>query len=236
MSGRLGTRGIVALDRAGWHDADRLVSALGDDVEFYKVGLELFTAEGPAVVRELIGRGRRIFLDLKLHDIPNTVAGAARAAGRLGVDLLTVHASGGEAMVQAAVEAAHEASGGRTQVLAVTVLTSLDADHLPAHFRRDLAMADLVHALAAEAVVAGAGGLVCSGAEVATLRSRLGDAPLLVVPGTRPAGADAQDQARVVTPQDALAAGADWLVVGRAVTAAADPRAAWGAFWAGVAR
>ena len=233
MSEAFAAPGIVALDRPGWHEADRLVGALGDDVAFYKVGLELFAAEGPAVVRELGSRGKRVFLDLKLHDIPNTVAGAARAAGRLGVDLLTVHAAGGADMVQAAAEAAREASGGRTQVLAVTVLTSLSAERLPAHFRRDLAMADLVHALAAEAVAAGAGGLVCSGAEVATLRARLGAAPLLVVPGTRPAGTDAQDQARVVTPQEALAAGAAGRAVGRAGTAAADPRAAWSAFWNG---
>ena len=127
--------GIVALDRSAWHEADRLVTALGDDVDFYKVGLELFTAEGPAVVRELSGRGKRLFLDLKLHDIPNTVAGAARAAGRLGVELLTVHASGGSAMVKAAVDAAREASGGRTRILAVTVLTS----HPPSACRRTTA-------------------------------------------------------------------------------------------------
>jgi orotidine-5'-phosphate decarboxylase len=227
--------GIVALDRPGWHDADRLVSALGDDVGFYKVGLELFTAEGPAVVRELTGRGKRIFLDLKLHDIPTTVAGAARAAGRLGAELLTVHAAGGGAMVAAAVDAAREASGGRTRVLAVTVLTSLAEDRLPASLRRDLPLADLVAAAADEACAAGADGLVCSGAEVGALRARVGAERLLVVPGTRPPGADTQDQARVVTPREALAAGADWLVVGRAVTAAGDPRAAWAAFWDGPA-
>jgi len=223
--------GIVALDRGDWPAADRLVTALGDDVDFYKIGLELFTAEGPAVVKEIGGRGKRIFLDLKLHDIPNTVAGAARAAGRLGVDLLTVHAGGGGAMIAAACEAARSAGGGRTRILAVTVLTSHAPERLPANYRRDLALSDLVVALADDALAAGADGLVCSGEEVRALRARFGAEPLLVVPGTRPPGADAQDQARVVTPQAALAAGATALVVGRAVTAALDPRAAWAEFW-----
>ncbi|MEO6462166.1 MAG: orotidine-5'-phosphate decarboxylase, partial [Candidatus Eisenbacteria bacterium] len=218
----IGRPGIVALDRPAWLDAERLVGALGECASFYKVGLELFAAEGPAVVRELTGRGKRVFLDLKLHDIPTTVAGAARAAAGHGADLLTVHAGGGADMVRAAAEAAAEASGGRTVVLAVTVLTSLAAERLPGSFRRDLALTDLVVAMAEESLAAGAGGLVCSGAEVGALRGRVGTAPVLVVPGTRPAGASAQDQARVVTPQAALAAGADWLVVGRAVTAAPD--------------
>ncbi len=223
--------GIVALDRPSWPDADRLVSALGEEVTFYKVGLELFTSEGPGVVRELVGRGKRVFLDLKLHDIPNTAAGAARAAGRLGASLLTVHAAGGAAMVRAAVEAAAEASAGRTRILAVTVLTSLGEGRLPASFPTDRPVASLVEALAAEALTAGAPGLVCAGSEVGGLRRRYGDAPLLVVPGTRPAGAGAQDQVRVVTPQAALEAGANWLVVGRAVTEAPDPRVAWRTFW-----
>ncbi len=225
--------GILALDAPGWAAADRVVTALGDAVSFYKVGLELFTDEGPAVVRELRGRGKRIFLDLKLHDIPNTVAGAARAAGRLGAELLTVHAAGGPAMVRAAASAAREGSGGRTKVLAVTVLTSLSEGQLPASFPSNRSIEDLVIVLAEEALVAGADGLVCSGAEVAALRRRFGATPLLVVPGTRPHGADVQDQARVVTPQAALDAGASWLVVGRAVTAAADPRSAWRTFWQG---
>jgi orotidine-5'-phosphate decarboxylase len=223
--------GIVALDRPSWPEADRLVSALGDEVSFYKVGLELFASEGPGVVRELVGRGKRVFLDLKLHDIPNTAAGAARAAGRLGASLLTVHAAGGAAMVRAAVDAAAESSAGRTRILAVTVLTSLAAGRLPASFPPGASVASLVESLAAEALTAGAPGLVCSGAEVGGLRRRFGEAPLLVVPGTRPAGAQAQDQARVVTPHAAIEAGANWLVVGRAVTEAPDPRAAWRAFW-----
>ena len=235
MSEAAGRPGIVALDRPSWPEALRLVEGLGARAGFYKVGLELFTAEGPGTVRELKGRGKRVFLDLKLHDIPTTVAGAAKAAARLGADLLTGHAAGGAAMVRAAAEAAAEGSAGKTRVLAVTVLTSLSAESLPASFRRDRALDDVVLALAEESVTNGAGGLVCSGAEVGALRLRLGTAPLLVVPGTRPPGADTQAQARVVTPRAALDAGADWLVVGRAVTAAGDPAAAWDAFWDGTA-
>jgi orotidine-5'-phosphate decarboxylase len=226
-------RGIVALDRPNWSEAERLVVALGSAVDFYKVGLELFVADGPGVVRELKGRGKRVFLDLKLHDIPTTVFGAARAAARLEADLLTVHAAGGADMVRAACEGVATAGGGRTCVLGVTVLTSLSAANLPRAFRRDVPLAQVVTDLAGEAVEAGAGGVVCAGAEIAAVRGRVGDVPWLVVPGTRPAGAEAQDQARVVTPGDALEAGASWLVVGRSVTASADPRAAWEAFWAG---
>jgi orotidine-5'-phosphate decarboxylase len=225
--------GIVALDRPGWRDAEQLVTRLGDAVSFYKVGLELFVSDGPAVVKELTARGKRVFLDLKLHDIPNTVAGAARAAARLDAELLTVHASGGADMIRAACQAAAEASAGRTRVLAVTVLTSLAEGRLPAGFRTDVPLATLVCDLAEEAVAAGAAGLVCSGEEVGAVRARVGREPWLVVPGTRPPGAEAQDQARVVTPKDALAAGATRLVVGRAVTASDDPLAAWEAFWAG---
>ena len=218
--------GILALDMPGWAAADRMVQALGDDVSFYKVGLELFAGEGPGVVRELAGRGKRVFLDLKLHDIPNTVAGATRSASRLGAEFLTVHAAGGQAMVRAAVGAA-----GATRILAVTVLTSLAEGALPASFPPDARIDDLVVRLADDALAAGAHGLVCSGAEVHALRERFGPTPILVVPGTRPHGAGHGDQARVVTPRTALDAGASWLVVGRAVTGAADPRGAWRAFW-----
>ena len=218
--------GILALDQPSWPAADRLVRALGDAVPFYKVGLELFTAEGPAVVRELRGSGKRIFLDLKLHDIPNTVGGAAKSAAALGAEMLTVHAAGGPAMVRAAVE-----SAGGTRILAVTVLTSLAEGALPASFPSGAKVEDLVLKLAEESLQAGAHGLVCSGAEVGALRKRFGAAPLLVVPGTRPHGAGHGDQARVVSPKEALDAGASWLVVGRAVTGAADPLAAWRTFW-----
>jgi orotidine-5'-phosphate decarboxylase len=226
-------RGIVALDRPSWDEAAALVDSLGDAVRFYKVGLELFTSCGPAAVSSLRERGQEVFLDLKLHDIPNTVAGAARAAARLGASLLTVHAGGGAEMVRAAVEAAR-AENAATRVIAVTALTSLRAAALPAHFRRDLPLEAIVLALTDEALAAGAAGVVLSGAEVRAVKDRFGEGCLCVVPGVRAGGGAAHDQARVVTPESALRDGADYLVVGRAVTAAADPRAAWSALWSSV--
>jgi orotidine-5'-phosphate decarboxylase len=223
-------RGIVALDCSSTAEAGRLVDALGVAVGFYKVGLELFTAAGPDAVAGLTGRGKRVFLDLKLHDIPSTVAGAARAAGRLGADLVTVHAGGGTDMVRAAVEAAGAARIG-TRVIAVTTLTSLDAAALPSHFRRDRPLGEIVLGLAEEALGAGAAGIVCAGPEVALVKRRLGERCLCVVPGIRAPGGARHDQARAVTPAAALGAGADYLVIGRAVTAAADPPAAWRALW-----
>ena len=218
--------GIVALD-GDRETAQHLVSSLGDAVSFYKVGLELFTAAGPQVVRELRGQGKRIFLDLKLHDIPNTVAGAARNASSLGVELLTVHAGGGPEMIRAAVDAAD----GQLAVIAVTVLTSLSAERLPAHFRSDRPLAEIVLALTEESLQAGARGVVLSGAELAAVKERFGEKCLCVVPGVRAQGGAAHDQARVVTPQSALAAGADYLVIGRAVTAAKDPIQGWRELW-----
>jgi orotidine-5'-phosphate decarboxylase len=223
-------RGIVALDASASGRALALVDALGADVIFYKIGLELFAAEGPEAVRAVRERGKRVFLDLKLHDIPNTVAGAARAAAGLGAALLTVHAGGGRAMVQAAVEAA----GAQTRVLGVTALTSLDPRALPAHFRRDRPLGEIVLDLAEEALAAGAAGIVCAAAEVAGVKRRFGARCLCVVPGIRAAGSARDDQARAASPGEALRAGADLLVIGRTVTAAADPRAAWRALWADV--
>lgn len=220
-------RGIVALDCADWVSAERLVAALGGAVGSYKVGLELFTAEGPDAVRRLAGLGKSVFLDLKLHDIPNTVAGAAARAAALGAELLTVHAAGGPEMVRAAVHAAE----GRVAVIAVTVLTSLSERALPAHFRRDRPLAAQVLDLTDEAIAAGAAGVVLSGAEVRAVKERFGARCLCVVPGVRAAGEAAHDQARVVTPAQALAAGADRLVIGRAVTQAEDPTSAWSQLW-----
>jgi orotidine-5'-phosphate decarboxylase len=225
--------GIVALDRPAWAEAERLVEALGDAAGFYKVGLELFTASGPEAVAALRGRGKRVFLDLKLHDIPNTAAGAARAAARHGASLLTVHAGGGTAMVRAAVDAAREANP-ETRVIAVTALTNLDPKALPAHFRTDRSLPEIVLDLTEEALEAGAAGVVLSGAELGAVKQRFGARCLCVVPGVRAQGGAAHDQARVVTPADALALGADHLVIGRAVTEASDPLAAWHALWAGV--
>ncbi len=212
------SRIIAALDVANLPDALRLSSALGDSVGLVKVGLELFSSEGPNAGTALREAGREVFLDLKLHDIPNTVAGAARVADKLGAAMLTVHASGGTAMIAAA----RQAYGGT--LLAVTILTSLDAPALGAVGLAG-APSEAVLRLAKLAMAAGADGLVCSPQEVAVLRAALGPAPLLVVPGIRPAGAGQNDQARTGTPKTAVAAGADFLVVGRPLSESSDPRA-----------
>jgi orotidine-5'-phosphate decarboxylase len=223
---------IVALDVGRVDEALALARTLGDSCRFYKVGSELFTAAGPAVVQALQDEmGADVFLDLKLHDIPNTVAGAVRSAAALGVRLLTVHASGGRAMLQAAQEAAQAAAarggGHACDLLAVTVLTSLDAGSLGAAWgRRELEVEREVFRLAGDAVEAGLHGIVCSGAEAAAVRAAYGDRLALLVPGIRLAGGSAHDQRRVMTPAAAQAAGARYLILGRAVTAAADPRRA----------
>lgn len=210
---------IVPLDQPDLDAALRLVDELGDEADLYKVGLELFTRVGPEVVHRLKQRGHGVFLDLKLLDIPNTVAGAVRAAAALGVDLLTVHATGGEAMLAAAAEACD----GRTRLLAVTVLTSFSSDGLGAVFARPVDdLAGEVERLALLARGAGIDGVVSSVYEVPRLRQALGPEGLLVTPGIRLAGGDAHDQARVATPEAAVRAGADHLVVGRAITAAPD--------------
>jgi orotidine-5'-phosphate decarboxylase len=226
-SPELSGHGIVALDYSDWRSARALVDALGDEVGFYKVGLELFSAAGPEAVRDLKNLGKQVFLDLKLHDIPNTVAGATRRARDLGVDLLTVHAGGGREMIQAAAEAA----GSDVRVLAVTVLTSLSSDSLPAHFRRDRSLAEIVLALTEETISSGAAGVVLSGQEVSQIKSRFGDGCLCVVPGIRPAGSATHDQSRVVTPHSALSDGADYLVIGRAVNQSEDPLRSWRELW-----
>jgi orotidine-5'-phosphate decarboxylase len=210
-----------ALDFAGWAEAEPFARAIAPQVGMLKVGLELFAAEGPPVVRAAAALGRPVFLDLKLHDIPATVEGAARNAAATGASLLTVHASGGAEMVRAAVRGA----GGRLRVLAVTVLTSLDGTALDAIGLAGPPEAAVVR-LARLAVGAGAGGLVCSPQEVAAVRAAVGPGPLLVVPGVRPAGSARGDQARVATPAEAVRAGADVIVVGRPLRDAPDPVAA----------
>jgi orotidine-5'-phosphate decarboxylase len=220
---------IVALDVPAAADAIALARALGDRCRFYKVGSELFTAAGPDFVRELRDDvGADVFLDLKFHDIPNTVAGAVRSAAKLGVRLLTVHASGGPPMLEAAQRAAADEAGVDCGVLAVTVLTSLDADVLGRTWGRPdrLDMSREVLRLATLAADAGLHGIVCSGAEVAAVRARFGDRLAPLVPGIRLAGGAAHDQARVMSPSAAQQAGARYLILGRAVTAAADPRVA----------
>jgi orotidine-5'-phosphate decarboxylase len=226
---------IVALDVSSTREAQKIVVELGDAAQIYKVGMQLYTAVGPEIVRELVGSGHEVFLDLKYHDIPNTVAAAVREAAQLGVSMLTVHAAGGAKMLEAAVGATR--SGGATpgtavdahpavpQVLAVTVLTSMDEKAL-GQTGVSTPILDQVLRLASIALGAGCAGVVSSAKEVKALRARCGDAFLAVTPGVRPAGSEHGDQARVVTPSDAIAAGASHIVVGRPITAAKDPRAA----------
>jgi orotidine-5'-phosphate decarboxylase len=218
-------RMIVALDVPTAAAAMALVDRLGDSVLWFKVGLELFTAEGPGVVRALTGRGKRVFLDLKLHDIPNTVAGAVRSVSRLGVDLLTVHAEGGPAMLRAAVSARNEAPDSALKLLGVTVLTSLDGTEYPEVYR-SVDARSRVEVFARAAREAGMDGVVASALELDALVAALPGEFLKVIPGIRPAGTGAGDQARTATPAAALRAGASHLVVGRAITAAPDPPAA----------
>lgn len=215
---------IVALDVANAAKAQSLVQTLGDAVCFYKIGKELFTAEGPTVVRDLVTSGKKVFLDLKFHDIPNTVAGAVRSAATLGVSMLTVHASGGSKMLKAAADAASQ-SEVKPTVLAITVLTSMSQDDLlEVGVQGDVE--SQVLRLAGLAINAGCGGVVASAQEAARLRQSLGSGFALVTPGIRPAGGIAADQARVVTPADAICAGASHLVVGRPISASDDPAAA----------
>jgi len=211
----------AAVDFPSWAEAEPFARAVAPEVGMLKVGLELFAAEGPPAVRAAAALGRPVFLDLKLHDIPHTVEGAARSAAASGASLLTVHAAGGEEMVRAAVRGA----AGRLRILAVTVLTSLDDAALS---RIGLAgpAALAVVRLARLAVGAGADGIVCSPHEVAAVRSTVGAGPVLVVPGVRPAGTSRGDQARVATPAEAVAAGADVLVIGRPLREGGDPAAA----------
>ncbi len=212
---------IVALDVPGATQARRMVQAIGEAATTYKIGKQLFTAEGPQVVRGLVSSGRKVFLDLKYHDIPNTVAAAVRSAAELGVSMLTVHASGGTAMLRAAVEAASQ-SPAKPMVLAVTVLTSLtDADLEEVGVAGNVLTQVL--RLGALARAAGCGGLVASAHEARELRKALGEDFAIVTPGVRPSGAATGDQARVVTPKEAVAAGATYLVVGRPILEASDP-------------
>ncbi|GAA3468065.1 orotidine-5'-phosphate decarboxylase [Nonomuraea roseola] len=210
----------VALDAPDLETAARWASLVTPHVSTVKVGLELYLRYGPDVIASVRGAsGVQVFLDLKLHDIPNTVAGATRAVARLRPAILTVHAAGGPAMIQAAVEAAPH-----TKIAAVTVLTSLSAADLAA-IGVEGSPEDAVRRMAAMSVEAGATALVCSPHEVAAVRAAVGPSITLITPGVRPAGADSQDQARVATPEQALADGADLLVIGRPITASPDPGA-----------
>ncbi len=213
---------IVALDVSTAAAAQKIVAAVGDSALTYKVGMQLYTAEGPQLVRDLVASGRRVFLDLKYHDIPNTVGAAVAEAAKLDVSMLTVHAAGTGKMLRTAVDAAKVRPG--LMVLAVTVLTSLDAHDLESIGVRGT-VEDSVVRLATIALANGCHGVVASAREASTLRAELGEMFAIVTPGVRPAGTSAGDQVRIVTPAEAIASGASHIVVGRPITEAADPAA-----------
>jgi orotidine-5'-phosphate decarboxylase len=217
-SSRMRERLIVALDVSSASEAQKLVARVGDAAGIYKVGLQLFTAEGPSIVRDLVSSGRRVFLDLKLHDIPTTVALAVKSAAELCVDMLTIHASGGSAMLRAATEAA----AGRLKLLAVTVLTSLNDEDMQ-EIGVSGRVSDQVLRMAALAQSAGCQGIVTSPRESLMVRRALGEGFAIVTPGIRPAGAEMNDQQRIATPAQAISNGASHIVVGRPITHAADP-------------
>ena len=213
---------IVALDVSTAAAAQKIVAAVGDSALTYKVGMQLYTAEGPQVVRDLVASGRRVFLDLKYHDIPNTVGAAVGEAAKLGVSMLTVHALGSAKMLRAAVDAAR--SRPELIVLAVTVLTSMDGNDFE-KIGVPGAVEESVVRLAKLALGNGCQGIVTSAREASKVRAELGDDFAIVTPGVRPAGTSVGDQVRVVTPAEAIAAGASHIVVGRPITEAADPAA-----------
>ncbi|MCK9523460.1 MAG: orotidine-5'-phosphate decarboxylase [Proteobacteria bacterium] len=222
---------IFALDVPDLPSAERLLDQLTGRVGMIKVGLELFTACGPAAVHAVKARGFEVFLDLKLHDIPATVAGAVRAANALGVSMLTVHTGGGSAMLKAATDAADP----ELRILGVTLLTSLGAPDLPPVCLHGTP-AHIVATRAALAAANGVGGIVCSPQEVALVRSAVGPDVAIVTPGIRPAGAEMGDQKRAATPASAIADGADYLVVGRPIKSAPNPAQAASDIVAEIAR
>jgi orotidine-5'-phosphate decarboxylase len=220
---------IVALDVAGIDQLRALVDKLGDQVVYYKVGMELFYSAGPAAIEYLRQQGKEVFLDLKLHDIPNTVAQSAKALTRLGASMFNVHASGGYSMMKAAAEAVAETAQvlkvDRPKLIAVTILTSMNDNEWKA-LGQTTPIAEQVVLLAKLAKEAGLDGVVASPQEAPLIRKACGSEFLIVTPGVRPAGSAINDQSRVATPSGALTAGASHLVIGRPITAAADPQAA----------
>jgi orotidine-5'-phosphate decarboxylase len=215
---------IVALDVSTAAAAHNIVAAIGDSAFTYKVGMQLYTAEGPRLVRDLVAAGRRLFLDLKYHDIPTTVGAAVHEAAKLGVSMLTVHTSGSRKMLRAAVDAARAVNPALI-VLGVTVLTSMDENDLEKIGIQNTVQ-DEVLRLASLALDCGCQGIVTSARETSRVRSEFGHNFAIVTPGVRPAGSAHGDQVRVVTPAEAIAAGASHIVVGRPITEAADPAAA----------
>lgn len=222
---------IVPLDVASEEDAIALIEKL-PQVTFWKVGLELFVSSGASILTQLKQRQKRIFLDLKFHDIPNTVAGACRAAGRYGVDLVTIHATAGRKALQAAKialeEGANESNNSAVpKLIAITVLTSLNSRELAFDLKIPLELSEYALEMALLAQESGLDGAVCSPQEVSQLRETCGENFLLVCPGVRPKWAETGDQSRILTPSEAIKAGADYLVIGRPITAAPDPVAAF---------
>lgn len=221
---------IVPLDVSREEDAIALLSQL-PEVQFWKVGLELFVSTGAVILPTLKTRQKRIFLDLKLHDIPNTVAGACRAAGKYGVDLLTIHATCGRKALQAAktalVEGAAEAGYPPPKLIAITLLTSLNSRDLAFDLKVPIELPEYALQMAVLAKESGLDGAVCSPQEAAQLRQVCGEEFLLVCPGVRPKWAETGDQSRTFTPSEAIEAGADYLVIGRPITAANNPQEAW---------
>lgn len=214
---------IIALDVPDTEGALRLLDSLGEAPALCKIGLELFTAEGPSIVKAVQSRGSRVFLDLKFHDIPNTVAHAVKSAAGLGVAMTTLHACGGPVMLEAAAKAAESSGNKDLLLLAVTVLTSMDGAQLSATGVTVEPEAQVVR-LAGLAAGAGIGGIVCSPREISAVRAAHGQSLRLVTPGVRPAWAAVGDQKRVMTPAEALQAGSDWLVIGRPITGAENPK------------
>jgi orotidine-5'-phosphate decarboxylase len=216
-----GDKIIVALDVASKKEAQHLVDQLSDQISFFKIGLQLYTAEGPEIVRAVLAIGPKVFLDLKLHDIPNTVARAVESAAKLNVQILTIHLSGGAEMIRAAVASRKN----NMSILGVTVLTSANEETL-----REVGISDKIDnhvlRLAKLGIEARIDGLVASAHEIKSLRAKFGDKITIVVPGIRPSWAEAGDQKRVMTPREALEAGADYLVIGRPITAHSNPREA----------
>jgi len=215
---------ILALDLETRREALAMLDQLGDALDWVKIGLQLFTAHGPDFVREVADRGYHIFLDLKLHDIPNTVAKSVQSIAQLPVELLTLHASGGAEMLQWAEKARLE-HAPQMNLLAVTVLTSMNEAQLHALNVRSSPEEQVIH-LAGHSLQAGVQGLVCSSLELAPLRAKFGRGPIIVTPGIRPAGSDADEQKRIMTPRDAAAAGSNFIVVGRPILKAPSPAAA----------
>ena len=216
---------IVALDVPDWQAAQNLVDELYPVVDFFKIGMELFTAEGPRTIEGIKAVGGKVFLDLKYHDIPNTVKGAVAAAARLGVDMLTIHASGGTAMLEAAANAAALVPNPPI-LLGVTLLTSIDGETLENELQIREELGEYVIHLGEIAIESGLQGIVASPREVKGLRQALGREPVIVTPGIRPSWETMGVQKRVASPEEALSLGASYLVIGRPITAASDPRAA----------